>query len=108
MNLTKRIHESFKQRLLNESALYPGKFECKFITDDDESVVTIDAKKESDLVERVIEEAKKIFEKQFGHGSIFNDPEFEANASIVTSPEMVTITINGISKDDLTIECKPV
>jgi len=108
MNLTKRINKAFKQRFLNESALYPGKFECKFITDDDESIVTIDAKKESDLVEQVVEEAKKIFEKQFGHGSIFNDPEFEANASIVTSPEMIIIIINGISKDDLTIECKPV
>ena len=49
-----------------------------FITDDDESIVKIDAKKESDLVDQVIEEAKKIFDKQFGHGSIFNDPEFEA------------------------------
>lgn len=89
-------------------SLYPGEFECKFITDDDETIVKIDAKKESDLVEQTIEEAKKIFEKQFGHGSIFNDPEFEANASIVTSPEMVIITINGIRKDDLTVECKPV
>ena len=89
-------------------SLYPDEFECKFITDDNESIVKIDAKKESDLVEQVIEEAKKIFDKQFGHGSIFNDPEFEANASIVTSPEMVTITINGINKDDLTIECKPI